>query len=635
MTTQKLLGGRYQLIRVIGIKAHSKTYLTADQQYPGHPKCVVKHLTLPARNPVTLKFLTSILKKKAMVLEQLGQQAEIAPINSTFHEGQDFYLVRPFVPGISLKQALQDRQAWPEAEVLTLLKAVLTALVAIQERGVIHHNLQPTNLIRRQQDNHWVLVDFSLVQDIHPPMASAVVNGTAASSSDAVIYASPSHPHRFRDFSIDHFALGLMALQAATGLSPDALPRQQQPYFLAQVQQLLQTCPSLSSRTQGLIYNLVTPQPDRRFLQAKDILERLSGSEAILLQPAVADPAPPQKSGWPFSSWKANRLQWGLLGLVSAALVTGLIGGLRVPQRFQAHHWRQQAAQAEAAGEQAAALTHLNEVIQLQPHDGEALAQRAAIHWQRGETERALQDLAQAIQAQPKVPQWPYQRGNLRFQLGDLQGAISDYTTALTLDPTYAEAYVNRGSARADWGDEQGAVEDYTAALDQMPESVKKAPAYLNRCLSLSNLGRQAEALADCTAAINLRPDYSLAYQNRGLVRRRLNDLQGALQDFTIAIQIEPNSPDPYYNRGLTRRDLGDTSGALADFNQALTLDPRHVFARYDRGLLYAELAQFSDAIADFEQTASQCLDLGRVGCFEDAQYQIQQLRQDAPPSDE
>ena len=108
-------------------------------------------------------------------------------------------------------------------------------------------------------------------------------------------------------------------------------------------------------------------------------------------------------------------------------------------------------------------------------------------------------------------------------------------------------------------------------------------------------------------------------------------DYQGSLQDYNIAIQIEPNSPDPYYNRGLTRQALNDLTGAMADFSQAIALDPNYVFAMYDRGLLQAELGNHAAALADLRQASQLCLDLGRTGCYDDAQYQITRLQAALP----
>ena len=57
-----------------------------------------------------------------------------------------------------------------------------------------------------------------------------------------------------------------------------------------------------------------------------------------------------------------------------------------------------------------------------------------------------------------------------------------------------------------------------------------------------------------------------------------------------------------------------------------LPLDPEHPFAYYDRGLLHGDLGQTDQAIADFKQVSTLCLAVGRVGCFEDAQFQLNEL---------
>jgi serine/threonine-protein kinase len=65
----------------------------------------------------------------------------------------------------------------------------------------------------------------------------------------------------------------------------------------------------------------------------------------------------------------------------------------------------------------------------------------------------------------------------------------------------------------------------------------------------------------------------------------------------------------------------------MNDFNQTIELNSNHPFAYYDRGLLYAELGNIDSAIADLETVASACLDVSRLGCFDDAQYQLERLR--------
>lgn len=652
MAVKRLLDGRFQLLRVISSKSYSKTYLMTDYSDPAKAKCIVKHLQLPTRNPVTLKFLNELLAKRVKILQRLGDHPALAKNLACIQEGADFYWVRAYVPGRSLQAELALNQPRSEPEVRKLLTEVLACLEVLQHHGVIHQNLHPNNLIRHQSDDHLVLVDFSLAQESSYTKEHSSDNGNSNGETNGVApelaFASPYLPQvpqrQYPHFNADHFALGMIALRAATGLAVEALPQFQHPDFLEQFKLQLDECSTLREGTKAILVEMVSPHPNLELAKAKAILAKLAETspqaveEQVSLPPeerlnsSVNDEPPTPIRGTsltPASVSSPDRDgKWRWLGLVALAIVAIMgVAALKVPQRLAAATLLRRAETAEDTGQVEQAIDYLNQIIAQHPNHASALAKRSTLLWEhRGDSNQALQDLTTAIQVQPENPDYLFQRGRIRFHVGDQQGAIADYTQALRIEKTFSDAYVNRGTARAQLGDEEGAVQDYTTALDMTDDPRVRAFAYLNRCLSLSNLQEHARALEDCTEAINLRPNNSLAYENRGLVKRRLGDQQGALQDFTIAIHIDPSNPEAYYNRALTRQDLGDLEGAIEDLDRTLALDPEHPFAYYDRGLLYVAMGETDQAIADFEQVATECLEVGRVGCFEDAQYQLSEL---------
>ena len=628
MAAQKLLGGRYQFIQEIGSHDHSKTYLMADVHYPGHPRCIVKHLKLPVRNPVTLKFLASLLKKKIDMLETLSQHDRIPRVLAYFEDNQDFYVVQQYVVGRSLEQEFQKRQPWDEIEVIALLQEILEVLAFIQERGVIHRSIRPANIIRRRSDSHLVLIDFGLVKEINASMTPSQKQGMNGKSVEQSAFTAPEQVSGYPSFSTDHFALGMVALQAATGVAASALPRATQSDFEQSIEQCLKQAPDLNENLKAILRQLLHPNSEKRYQKAIEALadlRQIMQWESCPLE--TAPETPKEEPALVVNRGPSKRVQLGLGSLFLLGLVAGALL-LRTPQKMMAAWWVNQGKKAEAREQVEEAISYFTSAYALDPQNVEALSQRSQIYLDQGSLEDALRDLTLALEQTPKNAQLYYQRANLRFQLGDLEGSITDYTEALKLDGSYTEAYINRGSARANLGDDQGAIEDYTTALKLDPDPETQAAAYLNRCLSRSNIDEQGAALEDCTQAINVRPNHSLAYENRGLVRRRINDLQGSLQDYTIAIQLNPSSPEPHYNRALTRAALGDDAGALADFNQALELHPDHVFAYYDRALLLISLGRIPQAMEDLEQASQKCLDMGRLGCFEDAQYQLNNLKQ-------
>lgn len=638
-STQKLLGGRYQFIQALSTHQASQTFLAADVHYPGHPKCVVRQLQLPTRNPMTRKFILSLLKKKVEVLEGIGQHEQVPSTFAAFDFEQSFYIVQEFVPGRSLQDEIVVGQPWSQQDVLNLLKEVLPVIAFAQRHGVVHGNLKPSKMIRRKLDNRLVLLDFGSIKAISQNIASKETHQELEKISPlSRLYLSPEQYRRQALFCSDHYALGMLTIQALTGLPPEKLPTGQAANLQGEIVALLERIPDLGINAASLIARMVHPNPDRRYQKAVEILadlERLDrptpSGEQTLLEPILPAPEDPDEA-------KANtslpKLPYGLIGIAALALLTltTALLGLRLPQKVLASRQMREAA-ALSADHPEAAIARYSQAIALSPQMPEALANRGQLYFELGDAEAALADLTQAIEQAPDYPDYVYDRANIRFAVGDVQGAIADYTQAIRQDDGFVKAYVNRGSARADWGDDKGAVEDYTRAIELTADTDTQAAAHLNRCLSYSNLGDQVLALDDCTHAINLRPSHQLAYQNRGLVRRRLGDFQGSLQDYNIAIQIAPDSPDPYYNRGLTRQAMNDLPGAMQDFSKAIAIDPHYVFAIYDRGLLQADLGNTTAAIADLRQASQLCLDLGRTGCYEDAQYQINRLQNSLTPT--
>lgn len=679
MVVKRLLDGRFQFIRAVSTKHYTKTYLMLDQSDPAKGRCIVKRLQLPTDDPVTFKFIQELLDRRIQTLQRLPEDQQLEQRKALVWEGNGLYWIRGYIPGHGLQQELSSHQAQPEPQVRGFLVEVLTILDKIQQQGVVHQNLHPNNLIRHQENGHLVLVDFGLVQEFHADQNGQSWNGNGRSSDysgNPTIFngSYTSWPRRNGPsaFYPDHFAVGLMALQLATGLDQEGLPEPNQADFSDQIKLQLDECSSLGEGLKNILLRMIYLGAASPFLRAKDILALLTVPErsppgppdltqtSLLTHPeSVNDPisTPVDLADHDLDQALASNLAAGeqlqrrtvgagvsprrllkpramvAMGVGLSLLALGLGLGLQLPQRWRSNQLSQKAEKATQAGDMEVATTYLDQLLQAHPADTQALVQRSQLWLKKHNPEKALQDLNQALAIDPSSPRLNFQRGNLRLDLGDLEGAIADYTRAVELDPRYSDAYLNRGNARADLGDEAGAVQDYTRVLELTDKTEVKALAYLNRCLSRSNLGDQTAALEDCSTALDLQPGNAMAYGNRGLVKRRLDDLKGALQDFTIAIQINSGNPEPYYNRGLTRQSLGDLGGAMADFNQTIKLNPDHPFAYYDRAILHGARGEVDRAIADLERVASTCLDLGRTGCFEDAQYQIEHLKQTGKPA--
>lgn len=215
-----LLQSRYKILKVLGAGGFGLTFLAEDIQRPGSPQCVVKLLKPARRDDKFLNLARRLFKTEAEILERLGHHSQIPQLLAYFEENQEFYLVQELIEGHSLGDELTDDQHLPEAQVVELVRSVLEILAFIHNHGVIHRDIKPSNIIRRQQDGRLVLIDFGAVKEIQPQEASeqelTIAIGTRG-------YTPPEQSHGRPRFTSDIYALGMIAIQALTGIHPNEM----------------------------------------------------------------------------------------------------------------------------------------------------------------------------------------------------------------------------------------------------------------------------------------------------------------------------------------------------------------------------------------------------------------------------
>ena len=217
----QLLGGRYQVVQALGEGGLAKTYIVEDHHRPGHPKCAVKFLKPASNNPDFLPTARRLFNKEAETLEKLGQHDRIPRLLAYFEENQEFYLVQEFIKGHTLNVELPPNRRWPESKVIDILQSVLQTLEFVHSYGVIHRDINPNNLIRRQKDGQLVLIDFGVVKQVrtprittHTPLTQKTIPiGTQGYMPTEQVLGQPR-------LNSDIYALGMVGIQALTGVYP-------------------------------------------------------------------------------------------------------------------------------------------------------------------------------------------------------------------------------------------------------------------------------------------------------------------------------------------------------------------------------------------------------------------------------
>lgn len=214
----KLLDRRYQVTQVLGSGGFGKTYLAQDTRRPGNPICVVKQLKPISSDTGFLETARRLFTSEAETLEQLGNHDEIPRLLAYFEEDNEFFLVQEWIEGHTLTEELQPGLRWEESRVIELLTEVLNIIQFVHNRGVIHRDIKPDNLIRRNSDRKLVLVDFGAVKQMHTQLATNYAHSNTIAVGTPGYMSSEQARGQPRPNS-DIYSLGVIAIQAVTGLT--------------------------------------------------------------------------------------------------------------------------------------------------------------------------------------------------------------------------------------------------------------------------------------------------------------------------------------------------------------------------------------------------------------------------------
>ena len=124
------------------------------------------------------------------------------------------WLATAYVPGPSLHQAVAEHGPMPEQTVFVLMAGVAEALAAIHAVGIVHRDLKPSNVLLAPDGPR--VIDFGIARAAD----STVMTGTGMLIGSPPFMAPEQVKGDAVTSAVDVFALGAVAVFAATGRSP-------------------------------------------------------------------------------------------------------------------------------------------------------------------------------------------------------------------------------------------------------------------------------------------------------------------------------------------------------------------------------------------------------------------------------
>lgn len=117
---------------------------------------------VPADDTKAVYYRTGMksFSEEGRILYLLSDIEHVVHVAEQIQANNTTYLVMEYVPGISLKKYMKQQQKlFSEQETLTLMQPILLALQAMHQKGILHRDISPENLML-SPNNTLTLIDF-------------------------------------------------------------------------------------------------------------------------------------------------------------------------------------------------------------------------------------------------------------------------------------------------------------------------------------------------------------------------------------------------------------------------------------------------------------------------------------------
>ena len=204
----RLVDKRYLIERRVARGGMATVYEATDQRLERPVAIKIMHPHLAEDGDFTKRFI-----------QEARQAARLAHPNivNVFDQGQDgpiTFIVMEYLPGITLRELLQDFGALTPAQTVDIVRAVLQGLDAAHTAGIVHRDLKPENVLLAD-DGRIKIADFGLARaSTHNTATSQALLGTIAYLSPELISRGEA------DLRSDIYALGIMIFEMLTGAQP-------------------------------------------------------------------------------------------------------------------------------------------------------------------------------------------------------------------------------------------------------------------------------------------------------------------------------------------------------------------------------------------------------------------------------
>jgi tetratricopeptide (TPR) repeat protein len=285
---QDALGASYTITRELGGGGMSRVFVAREE-------ALRRNVVVKVLPPDLLAGVNAERFDREIELAAGLQHPHIVPVLTAGNMSGVPYYTMPFVDGESLRGRLTTTGALPMTEVIGILRDVAKALAYAHERGIVHRDIKPDNVLL--SGGSATVTDFGIAKAISAARTAAPGGtltqigtsiGTPAYMSPEQAAADPAMDHR-----ADIYSFGCLAYEVITG-RPPFLAKSPQKLLAAQMGEAPQPVgelrPDVPAPLAQLVMKCLAKDADDRPQRAADIvrvLETVTSSAAHEAMPMI------------------------------------------------------------------------------------------------------------------------------------------------------------------------------------------------------------------------------------------------------------------------------------------------------------------------------------------------------------
>ena len=599
--------GRYRLLAPLGAGGMGEVWKAHDANLDR--EVAIKVL---AHGALSDDASRERFRREAHVLSRLSHPGVATIYDFDVQDGVDF-LVMELVPGGSLASRL-ERGPLPIAEVIRVGAAIADALHEAHERGFLHRDLKPGNIVLTQSGQPKIL-DFGLALLLAAGKASAKLTQTGMILG-SLPYMSPEQLLGEADsVSTDVYALGVMLFEMSTGRRPFEKERAEALMFeiFGNAPPTLRSIrPEVPVELDRLVGACLAKEPAQRPASAAMVAEALRAIEsgtgvrgatpvsgairsiAVLpLRNVSRDPAQEYFADGMTEAIISDLARIRALRVISPTSVMRYKGSDRsLPEIARelnveailegsallvGNRVRVSVQLVSARGEQTLWSDRydreLTDVLGLQSELAESVAREIAIQLTPDEARRLTK--RETVNAEAHLEVLKCKHSTLAASRDAIDLAVRHAQRALELDPNYALAW----SALAD-------CQALRAVRGMAPPAVAGA-----------------EAITAAQRALELDPTLADAHASLGVILSHTGDVRGGLRELDRAIELNPGVALAHNMRSRALSAFERHEESLASANRSVQLDPLSTFIRTVVGDAYYFAREYEKSVFHYRMS--------------------------------